>query len=73
MSLSGGGRRKVAVVTGSRAEYGLLRPVLQAIRADPRVELQVFAAGAHLLPPANTIEEVRAKTGPAFEVALSVD
>ncbi|MCA9285795.1 MAG: UDP-N-acetylglucosamine 2-epimerase (hydrolyzing) [Phycisphaerales bacterium] len=60
--------RTVAVVTGSRAEYGLLRPVLRAIAGEPGLRLQVVAAGAHLLPPANTIEEVRAE----FPVAATV-
>lgn len=64
--------RSVAVVTGSRAEYGLLRPVLHAIRDEPRLKLYVIAAGAHLLPPANTIEEVRAEFEVAVEIPMQV-
>lgn len=41
-------RRKICVVTGGRAEYGLLRTVMRAIRQDPRLRLQVVAAGAHV-------------------------
>jgi UDP-N-acetylglucosamine 2-epimerase len=55
-----GSRRTVAVVTGSRAEFGLLEPVMRAIARHPRLRLRVVAAGAHFLPPARTIREVRA-------------
>jgi UDP-hydrolysing UDP-N-acetyl-D-glucosamine 2-epimerase len=41
---------KICVVTGSRAEYGLLAPVMQAIKAEPTLELCVFATGMHLSP-----------------------
>jgi len=42
--------RKVCVVTGTRAEYGLLRWVLQELKDSAAVELQVLATGAHLSP-----------------------
>ena len=42
--------RKICVVTGSRAEYGLLSPVMQAIKAEPAFTLQVVATGMHLAP-----------------------
>jgi UDP-N-acetylglucosamine 2-epimerase len=53
-------RRTVAVVTGSRAEYGLLRPVMQAIRAHDGLELRVVVTGTHLLRPLRTLDEVAA-------------
>ena len=40
--------RKVAVVTGGRADYGLLRPLLRAIAADDELTLQVIVTGYHL-------------------------
>ena len=40
-------RRTVAVVTGTRAEFGLLVPVMRAIRAHPRLRLKVIATGMH--------------------------
>lgn len=52
-------RRRVLVVTGARAEFGLLRPVMDAIRRHPRLELLVACAGAHWLAPARTWREVR--------------
>ena len=51
--------RRVVVVTGSRADFGLLRSTMEAIDAAPGLELRVIAAGAHLLPPDETIDEVR--------------
>jgi UDP-N-acetylglucosamine 2-epimerase len=40
--------RKICVVTGSRAEYGLLRLVMEGIRDSPELELQVIAPGVSL-------------------------
>jgi GDP/UDP-N,N'-diacetylbacillosamine 2-epimerase (hydrolysing) len=42
--------RKICVVTGSRADYGCLRWVMQGIRDSPGLELQVVATGMHLSP-----------------------
>jgi UDP-N-acetylglucosamine 2-epimerase (non-hydrolysing)/GDP/UDP-N,N'-diacetylbacillosamine 2-epimerase (hydrolysing) len=41
-------KRKICVVTGSRAEYSLLQGLMESIRNDERTELQVVATGAHL-------------------------
>lgn len=42
--------RKICVVTGTRADYGLLRWVMQGIKDEPRLRLQVLATGMHLSP-----------------------
>jgi GDP/UDP-N,N'-diacetylbacillosamine 2-epimerase (hydrolysing) len=42
--------RKICVVTGTRAEYGLLRWVMEGVRSMPGLELQVIATGMHLSP-----------------------
>jgi GDP/UDP-N,N'-diacetylbacillosamine 2-epimerase (hydrolysing) len=42
--------RKICVVSGSRAEYGLLRWVMEAIRAAPDLRLQLIVTGTHLSP-----------------------
>jgi len=39
---------KVCVITGSRAEYGLLRLLMQGIEKDPTLTLQIIATGSHL-------------------------
>lgn len=42
--------RKIAVVTGTRAEYGLLYWLMKEIEADPELQLQLVVTGAHLSP-----------------------
>lgn len=42
--------KKIAVVTGTRAEYGLLKPLIRAIFNDSDLELQLVATGMHLSP-----------------------
>lgn len=42
--------RKICVITGSRADYGLLRWVMQGILDDPTLRLQIIATGMHLSP-----------------------
>lgn len=41
-------KRKIAVFTGNRSEYGLQYPVLRAIAVDSRLEYYLLAGGAHL-------------------------
>ncbi|MFM2069562.1 MAG: hypothetical protein RLZZ584_4471, partial [Pseudomonadota bacterium] len=54
-------RQRICVVTGSRAEYGLLYWVLHDLRADPGVELQIIATGMHLAPEYGlTVREIEA-------------
>jgi GDP/UDP-N,N'-diacetylbacillosamine 2-epimerase (hydrolysing) len=43
-------KRKICVITGTRAEYGLLRWVMQGINDDPKLTLQIIATGMHLSP-----------------------
>lgn len=42
--------RKICVITGSRAEYGLLSSLMSAIEADNELQLQVVATNMHLSP-----------------------
>lgn len=42
--------RRICVVTGSRAEYGLLSWVMKAIAAHPALQLQIIVTGMHLSP-----------------------
>lgn len=41
-------KRKVAVFTGNRAEYGLQYPILKAVEAHPQLDYQLLVSGAHL-------------------------
>ena len=42
--------RTLCVVTGTRAEFGLLRWLMSGIRADPALRIQIVATGMHLSP-----------------------
>jgi GDP/UDP-N,N'-diacetylbacillosamine 2-epimerase (hydrolysing) len=42
--------RKICVITGTRADYGLLRWVMQDIKNDVDLNLQIIATGMHLSP-----------------------
>ncbi len=40
--------RKICVVTGGRSDYGLMRLIMQGIKEDPELTLQIVATGMHL-------------------------
>jgi len=42
--------KKICVVTGTRAEYGLLYPVMKEIEASERLQLQIVVTTMHLSP-----------------------
>lgn len=70
-------KSKVCFVTGTRAEYGLLSPLIKKIQADTSLDLQVVATGAHLSPEfGNTytfIENDGIKIDERIEILLSSD
>lgn len=43
-------RRKIAVFTGSRAEYGLLYWLMKDLQSSSAVQLQIIVSGMHLSP-----------------------
>jgi UDP-hydrolysing UDP-N-acetyl-D-glucosamine 2-epimerase len=69
--------RRVCVVTGSRADYGLLYFLLCGLRDDPRYELQLLATGMHLSPEfgmtVNAIEADGIAVTQRIETLLSSD
>lgn len=53
-------KRKIMVVTGTRAEYGILKPVLRAIKQHPQLDLLLVVTGMHLsLEFGHTIDEIK--------------
>lgn len=51
--------KRVAIVTGTRAEYGLLKPLIFAIKESTDFELRLLVTGMHLMPEfGNTYEEI---------------
>lgn len=62
---------KVAIVTGNRADFGLLRPTIEAMLEDERFEPRLIATAMHLSPTfGNTIEEIEARR---LEIAARVE
>lgn len=69
-------KRKVCVVTGTRAEYGLLYWLMKEIEADNDLELQIIVTGMHLSPEFGlTYKEVEKefKIDKKIEMLLSSD
>ncbi|HUT28016.1 MAG TPA: UDP-N-acetylglucosamine 2-epimerase [Methanomassiliicoccales archaeon] len=51
--------RKVLYVSGTRADYGLMRSTLRAIEARTDLELVIVATGMHLMPEfGRTVEQI---------------
>jgi UDP-N-acetylglucosamine 2-epimerase (non-hydrolysing)/GDP/UDP-N,N'-diacetylbacillosamine 2-epimerase (hydrolysing) len=63
-------KKKVAIFTGNRAEYGLQYPIIKAIAADPRFEYFLLVSGAHLKEDfGSSLDEIKAD---GFEVHAEV-
>ena len=64
------GKRKIAVFTGNRAEYGLQFPILKAISNHPDLEYQLIVSGAHLDEDfGQTLDEIKTD---GFRIAAEV-
>ncbi|MDV6376984.1 UDP-N-acetylglucosamine 2-epimerase [Sporosarcina sp. GW1-11] len=70
-------KRKICIVTGTRAEYGLLYWLMKTIQQDDELELQVVVTGMHLSPEFGLtykqIEEDGFKIDEKVEMLLSSD
>lgn len=69
--------RRICIVTGTRAEYGLLRWLMEEVRGDPELELRILATGMHLSPEFGLtyreIEEDGFEISERVEMLLSSD
>jgi UDP-hydrolysing UDP-N-acetyl-D-glucosamine 2-epimerase len=61
-------RRKIAVVTSSRADYAHVRWLLHELNGNPEIELQVIALGPHLSPAFGHTGKEIAKVAGEFKV-----
>ena len=70
-------QKKVCIVTGTRAEYGLLKELISKISKDEEVKLQLIVTGMHLSPEFgltyNQIEEDGFFVDEKIEILLSSD
>lgn len=68
--------RKICVITGTRAEYGLLYWIIKEIENDPCLDLQLIVTGMHLSPEFGlTYHEIEKefKISKKIEIVLSSD
>lgn len=63
--------KKIAVFTGTRAEYGLLYWLMKDIQKDPDLELQILATAMHYSPEHGETWKAIVKDG--FEITESVE
>lgn len=63
--------RKICVITGTRAEFGLLEPTMGLLRDDPEIDLQIVVTGAHLAPDfGSTYKEIESA---GYEISYKVE
>lgn len=69
--------RKICIITGTRAEFGLLRWLMQEVQNEPSLELQVIATGMHLSPEFGLtyleVEQAGFEIDAKVEMLLSAD
>lgn len=69
--------RKICIFTGTRAEYGLLKPLMALLEEDPELTLQTLASGMHLSPEFGlTYQEIETdgfRINEKVEILLSSD
>lgn len=53
-------KRKIAIVTGSRSEYGYLKPLMKKVDEDKALDFILYVTGMHIVKEyGNTIEEIK--------------
>ena len=70
-------KKKILVVTGGRAEYGILKPLLDEINKSKKLKLNLVVTGTHLSNEfGNTIDEIKRdglKISDKIEIIMSSD
>ena len=61
---------KVLAISGTRADWGLLQPVLALLRDDVRFELEILVTGQHLMAGCSSVVAIEEA---GFRVAYRVD
>jgi UDP-hydrolysing UDP-N-acetyl-D-glucosamine 2-epimerase len=63
--------RKIGVVTTSRADFGIYRPLLKALGGEPALELALIVTGMHLAPEMGlSVAEIEAE---GWDIAARVE
>ena len=54
--------KKILFITGTRADFGKLKPPMKVVQAEPEFECFIFGTGMHMLAKyGNTIKEIKYK------------
>ena len=52
-------KKKIAVYTSTRADFGLLKPVIEKLKSSKNIETRIFVTGTHLDPKfGETVSEI---------------
>lgn len=64
--------KKIVILTATRAEYGLLAPIIKKLRKDPEIDVKLVVTGAHLSPEFGmTVNEIKAN-GTAIDKEIDI-
>ncbi|KJS88806.1 MAG: UDP-N-acetylglucosamine 2-epimerase [Peptococcaceae bacterium BICA1-8] len=70
-------KKKINILTSTRAEYGLLKPIIEKLKLIPNFDVRVVATGAHLSPEFGLtykeIEQGGIEIDEKIEILLSAD
>ena len=64
--------RKICVITGTRAEYGLLQGILKALKNDSSFKLQLVVTGMHLSPEYGSTYKVIEEDGFTIDEKIEI-
>lgn len=69
--------KRIVILTATRAEYGLLKPIMEKLKADPYYDTRIAVTGMHLSPEFGmTVREIESDNVPIdkkIEIVLSSD
>jgi UDP-hydrolysing UDP-N-acetyl-D-glucosamine 2-epimerase len=51
---------KILAISGTRADWGLLQPVLLMLRDNPKFTLEILVTGQHMMPGTTSVPEIQA-------------
>tara|TARA_Y100000310_G_C20696501_1_gene826096 strand:+ start:1284 stop:2393 length:1110 start_codon:yes stop_codon:yes gene_type:complete len=62
-------KRKILYISGTRADYGLMRNTLFSIKKHPKLAVEIAATGMHLMPEfGKTINEIKKDNFRTYEI-----
>lgn len=65
-------KRKIAYISGTRADFGLMSPILHSIKKSNKLELQLYVAGIHLMPKFGNTQSFVKKEFPSTKIIKAI-